>query len=368
MPKRNKILSLCLLYPLSIVYGWIMALRNAMFENGILKEREFDVPVVSVGNISMGGTGKTPHTEYLVNMLKDKYKIGVLSRGYKRKTKGFVLATKNSHVDDIGDEPYQIYHKFMDEGVMMAVCENRVRGIEQMREIAPDLQLIVLDDAFQHRYVKPMASIVLMEYSRPAFQDHLLPYGHLREPVGALNRADIVVVTKCPDEIKPMDCRIFRDRLNLFPYQKLLFSQFVYQDLKPLFPDEMQSQQPISLEELTPQDTILVVCGVANPRPFVRYLRTYQAKIKIKRYADHHHFSHADMDAILQKYDAMKGERRIVITTEKDGVRLVNNPYFPHKLRSVTYYLPIKVGFMEYSDCDFEYAVDSVIRNNRLLK
>ncbi|MCM1483970.1 MAG: tetraacyldisaccharide 4'-kinase [Muribaculaceae bacterium] len=366
MAKRSKFLTMLLLYPISVVYGWVMAVRNAMFEHGLLKQREFDIPVISVGNISMGGTGKTPHTEYIVDMLKDRYHMGVLSRGYKRKTKGFVQATKNSHVDDIGDEPYQIYHKFRKYGVMMAVCENRVEGIEQMREIDPALNLIVLDDAFQHRYVKPAASVVLMEWSRPAFQDHLLPYGHLREPMGALNRADVVIVTKCPDDMKPVECRIFRERLELFPYQKLLFSRYEYEGLKPLFPDDAPAE--IKLEDLTREDTILVVCGVANPRPFVKYLRTYMARIKIKRYADHHHFTHADMESILQKFNLMKGRRKIVVTTEKDGVRLVNNPYFPHKLRKCTYYLPIKVGFTDYSDCSLDTAIESVIRNNRFLK
>lgn len=339
-----------------------------MFNHGMLKQREFDIPVIAVGNISMGGTGKTPHTECLVDLLKNRYNVGVLSRGYKRRTKGFVLATNHSHVDDIGDEPYQIYHKFKDDGVTVAVCEKRVKGIELMKEINPDLNLIILDDAFQHRYVKPLVSIVLMEYGRPAFQDHLLPFGHLREPMEALNRCDIVVVTKCPENMKPMECRIFRERLNLFPYQKLLFSRFNYMELKPLFPDEIGENKEISLRSLTPADTILVVCGIANPRPFVKYLRTFKAKIKIKRYADHHHFSHSDMTSILQKFDTMKGRRKIIVTTEKDGVRLVNNPYFPHQLRKCSYYLPIKVEFTEASDTTLDDAVEKVLKTNLLLK
>lgn len=367
MAKRNKILSLVLLYPISIVYGWVMGVRNWLFDKKILKEREFDIPVITVGNISMGGTGKTPHTEYVVNMLKGDYKIGVLSRGYKRKTKGFVPATPNSHVDDIGDEPYQIYHKFRDDGVKVAVCENRVEGIEKMREIYPELSLIVLDDAFQHRYVKASISIVLMEYGRPAFQDHLLPFGRLREPIEALNRAEVVVVTKCPVDMKPMECRIFRDRLNLFPYQKLLFSRFAYQNLKPLFPDEPGVEPNLDLSTFTSADTLLVVCGIANPRPFVKHLREYNAKIKIKRYADHHHFTHSDMESIYEKYTTMKGARKIVVTTEKDGVRLINNPYFPHKLRKVTYYLPITVEFTEASDISLEKAVAGLMKSDKLL-
>lgn len=368
MSKRSKILSLVLLYPISVIYGWVMALRNWMFDHGVLKQHEFDIPVVVVGNISMGGTGKTPHTEYIVRMLKDKYHLGVLSRGYKRRTKGFVLATVNTHVDDIGDEPHQIYHKFRSDGVMVAVCEDRVKGINMMREIDPKLQLIVLDDAFQHRHVKPTASIVLMEYSRPAFRDALLPYGRLREPIGSLNRADIVVVTKCPDNMKPIECREFRENLDLFPYQKLLFSRFEYLGLKPLFQDDKEEYPGISLDSLTDKDTILVVCGVANPRPFVRHLREYKAKIKIKRYADHHHFTHSDMEAILQKFTAMKGERRIIVTTEKDGVRLINCPYFPHRLRRCTYYLPIEVDFMEASDTSLADALSNIIKSNSFLR
>ncbi len=351
-----------------MVYGWVMALRNWMFDRGILKEQEFDIPIITVGNISMGGTGKTPHTECIVELLKDEYHIGVLSRGYKRKTKGFVPATMNSHVDDIGDEPYQIYHKFRADGVNVAVCEKRVRGIQNMMDIYPNMNLVVLDDAFQHRYVKASASVVLMEYGRPAFQDYLLPFGRLRESIDALNRCDMVIVTKCPDDMKPMECRIFRERLNLFPYQKLLFSRYVYQPIQPLFRDEKYMWPTLTLEQLTPSDTILVVCGVANPRPFVRYLRRFNAKIKIKRYADHHHFTHSDMETIYQKFKVMKGERKVVITTEKDGARLINNPYFPHQLRCCTYCLPIKVEVTDASDTSLREALLGIIKNNKLMR
>lgn len=365
---NKKILSLLLLYPVSKVYGWVMAVRNMMFNRGLLKQREFDIPVIAVGNISMGGSGKTPHTEYIVDKLKDDYKIGVLSRGYKRKTHGFVPATPQSHVDDIGDEPYQIYQKFKDDGVMTAVCEKRVKGIEEMRRINPDLDLIVLDDAFQHRYVKPSISVVLMEYSRPAYEDKLLPYGHLREPVSALNRADIVIVTKCPEDMKPVETRIFKEHLNLFPYQKLLFSNYEYLDLKPVFEDEIPPMQRLRLSSLTSADSVLAVTGVANPRPFVRYLRKYGVKVRIKRYADHHHFTHSDMESILEKYDNMPGNRRIIVTTEKDAMRLRNNPYFPTKLRKCIYYLPIKVSFDDYNEVSLEQHLKQMLRTEKRLR
>ncbi len=365
---KNKILSLLLLYPISKIYGWAMAIRNAMFERGMLKQKEFDVPVIVVGNISMGGSGKTPHTEYIVNTLKNEFHLGVLSRGYKRKTHGFVLATPQSHVDDIGDEPYQIYHKFIDSGVMVAVCEKRVNGIVEMRHIDPELNLIVLDDAFQHRYVNPSISVVLMEYSRPPYKDHMLPYGRLREPMSALNRADVVIVTKCPPGMKPMETRIFKQQLNLFPYQKLLFSNYVYQRLTPMFPENMPAHTRLQLSDLTAADSILAVAGVANPRPFIKQLRTYKAKVRIKSYADHHHFSHSDMTAILQKFTDMSGKKKIVVTTEKDAMRLRNNPYFPHELRNCTYYLPITVSFADYNDMSLEEILTQLLRTDRRLK
>lgn len=364
---KSKILSLLLLYPISKVYGWVMAIRNAMFERGILKQHSFSKPVIVVGNISMGGAGKTPHTEYIVEHLRKDYHIGILSRGYKRKTHGFVQATPNSHVDDIGDEPYQIYHKFADSGVMMAVCENRVNGIGQMLEIDPQIDLLVLDDAFQHRYVKPTISVVLMEYNRPAYQDYMLPYGRLREPMSALNRADVVVVTKCPEDMKPMECRIFKERLNLFPYQKLLFSSYVYENPRPVFNDAKAPIEDLDLSRLTPSDSLLAVTGVANPRPFIRFLRRYRAKVKIKRYADHHRFTHADMDSILEKFNLMKGERKYIVTTEKDAVRLMNNPYFPHQLRKHIFYIPIKVGFNSFNDQPLDSVLKQLLRTNRAL-
>lgn len=362
---KNKLLSLLLLYPVSKIYGMVMAIRNMMFDRGMLKQETFDIPVVVVGNITMGGAGKTPHTEYIVDALRHHYKIGVLSRGYKRKTHGFVLATPNSHVDDIGDEPYQIYHKFRKDGVAVAVCEKRVNGIREMQRLIPDLDLIVLDDAFQHRYVKPSVSVVLMEYNRPAYNDHLLPFGRLREPMSALNRADVVIVTKCPEDMKPMETRIFKTNLNLFPYQKLLFSSYVYMPIQPVFPESVRQGTEIQMNRLTVNDSVLAVTGVANPRPFIRQLRKFDAKVRIKRYADHHHFTHSDMTGILNKFTTMSGDRKILVTTEKDAVRLKNNPYFPPELRAVTYYMPIKVSFKDYNDRTLEDIIEQLLRTDR---
>ncbi len=358
-------LSMLVLYPISKLYGLGMAVRSKMFEYGMLKQQEFNVPVVVVGNIAMGGTGKTPHVEYIVEALLGKYNIGVLSRGYKRATSGFVLATPQSRPEDIGDESYQIYRKFGPE-ITVAVCEKRVDGIRKMLEINPAINMIILDDAFQHRYVKPSVSIVLTEYNRPVFNDKLLPYGRLREPKSALNRADIVVVTKCPPDMKPMQYRIFKENLNLFPYQKLYFSRFNYGHLVPVFPDEVEETP--TLTSLNHDSSLLVVTGVANPKPFSRYLRRHKAKVKLRRFADHHNFTAADMESIEEQFNQLPGDRKYIITTEKDAVRLLNNPYFPHSLKKYIFYIPIKVEFIEQGDSDFTLGIEKTIRDSRLFK
>lgn len=341
--SRNPLIDNLILLPLSKVYGLVVALRNKMFDRGfILKQTTPPVPTIVVGNIAVGGTGKTPHVEYILQSLRGR-KLGMLSRGYKRKTSGFVMASPRVSPEDIGDEAFQIYQKAGGD-VAVAVCEKRVEGIQKMLEAEPGLEVIVLDDAFQHRYVKPKVSVVLTEYSRPAYSDKLLPLGHLREPMSAINRAEIVVVTKCPPSMRPMDFRIFKENLNLFPYQKLFFSRYVYGHLVPLFPERAKTVP--ALEWLTENDYLLVVSGIANPRPFIRHLRRYKAKVRILCFPDHHNFDHDDIEAIEKKFKAMNGARNYIVTTEKDAVRLAHNPYYPRQLQEVTFYLPISVEFI----------------------
>ncbi len=188
------------LYPVSWLYGAVVIIRNKLFDWGLFRSKSFDVPVICVGNLSVGGTGKTPHTEYLIKLLHDKYQVAVLSRGYKRRTQGYVLATPQSTARTIGDEPYQMYTKF--PSVTLAVDENRCHGIEKLLALKkPAVDVVLLDDAFQHRYVKPGLSILLTDYHRLFCDDALLPAGRLREPVSGKNRAQIIIVTKCPQDI-----------------------------------------------------------------------------------------------------------------------------------------------------------------------
>ena len=334
-----------LLKPLSFAYGAVTATRNKMFDCGMPEQRRFDIPVLVVGNIAVGGTGKTPHVEYLIDLLRSKYRIGVLSRGYNRRTKGFVLASDESSARQIGDEPFQIYRKFGHLGVMVAVCEDRARGIDRMREIDPQLNLIILDDAFQHRYVKPTLSIVLTEHSRPVYEDEMMPAGRLREGAGALNRADIVIVTKCPDTMKQIDYRIFTKNMGLYPWQQLYFSKYTYGDLVPLFPDEV-THQP-QLDRMTDRDTIVVVAGIANPRPFIKHIRQSRAKVTGLIFSDHHNFRRDDIAAIIAKLKAAPDTRRaIVVTTEKDAMRLRDFPGLPNGLKRRIFYVPIAVNII----------------------
>ena len=272
--RVNPILSTLLLKPLSLAYGAVTGTRNKMFDFGILAQREFDIPVLVVGNIAAGGTGKTPHTEYLVDLLRYRFNIAVLSRGYNRRTSGFILATPKSTAKDIGDEPYQIYRKF-GKDVTVAVCEDRCKGIDELRAIDPSINLVILDDAFQHRYVKPTVAIVLTEHSRPVFSDSVLPAGRLRESSGSLKRADIVIVTKCPPEMRPMDYRLFVKHLNMFPWQKLYFTKYAYGSPVAVFPDKAGTAP--FFNAMTESDHILAMAGVANPAPFIKYLKGYRA-------------------------------------------------------------------------------------------
>lgn len=329
-----------ILTPMSWIYGAVTYVRNKMFDKGLLKEKEFDVPVITVGNLTVGGTGKTPHVEYLVGSLAADYNIGVLSRGYRRATKGFVLANSKSTPEFIGDEPYQIYQKYGMK-IHVAVCESRVNGIRQMLEADPRINLIILDDGFQHRWVKPKLSVLLVDSTRPAYKDKLLPLGRLRESWKGISRADMVVVTKCSEAMQPLHYRLLKHDLNLMAYQKLFFSRYVYGGLLPVFPDD--SPYSASLSELSEKDTALLVTGIARPRAFVRYFREYACQVKVAHYPDHHDFSRKDLEELKKRFDSMRGARKLIVTTEKDAVRLSANPYFPESLKPFVFYLPIAV-------------------------
>ena len=360
---RNKIIDTLLLYPASALYGLGVGFRNMLFSCDVLKPYKFDIPVISVGNIAVGGTGKTPHTELLIRMLRVRYNVGVLSRGYGRDTKGYIQIDKKSTPETVGDEPYQMYLKY-GGSVMFAVCEKRKVGITLMREANPDLQVIILDDAFQHQYVKPSLSLVLTEFNRPVFNDHLMPLGRLREPMSALNRCDAVIVTKCPAKLKPIEYRIFKNKLNLFPYQQLFFSHFVYGTPKALFPSATNSY--FTIDSLSEKDAVLSVTGIANPRPFVAYLRRHKALVKVKTFGDHHKFSVNDFELIKRRFYNLPGQNKYILTTEKDAVKIVNSPEFPTELKPYIYYIPVTVDIEDNDSGSFEdYIFKQISKKNQ---
>ena len=353
--QRKSIMD-ALLTPFAWGYGAGVWLRNAAFNIGVLPQEEFDVPVVSVGNITVGGTGKTPHVEYIIEKLYSRYHIAVLSRGYKRKTKGFILASNNSTPRDIGDEPYQIYRKYSGL-ITLAVCESRRKGIRELMRIDPNINLILMDDGFQHRYVKPKVNVVLVDYNHPPYDDRMMPLGTLREPARNVLRGDIVVVTKCPTDITAMDIRMVKKNLALFPYQGLFFSNIRYADPIPVFP--VQSPQLTSLQWLHDDDAVLCLTGSATPKPLVRYLRQFSTHLKVMHFDDHHFFTRRDFNDIFKVYNQLEGKRKFIITTEKDAVRIMNNPYYPPTKRNCIYYIPIKVGFLELEGSNF---IDNLVK------
>lgn len=339
MDTENTIKLNRALYPISFFYGIGSWFRNFMFNKGLLPTEQFPIPVICIGNLTVGGTGKTPHTEYIIRLLKDRYKVAVLSRGYKRKTNGFLLATPESSSKTIGDEPYQIKQKFPD--IIVAVDENRRRGIHKLLDLDENLRpdVILLDDGFQHRYVTPSLSLLLTDYHRLIYQDKLLPVGRLRESKNGALRADIVVVTKCDPDLKPIDFRIIEENLALWSHQLLYFTKIVYGDIQPLFPEETTSQNP---KDIKPETTVIAVSGIAKPELFLEEIGRYSEKIHPFTFADHHNYSKKDIKKIQEVVSA--SEDAIILTTEKDAARLKDNRYLPEEWKSRIYYLSITIN------------------------
>lgn len=348
------------LYPLSWLYGGGVWLRNKLFDWGIYKERCFDIPVISVGNITVGGTGKTPHTEYLIRLLQKNYKVAVLSRGYKRKSKGFVLAERDTPVQMIGDEPFQMKQKFPD--IYMAVDRDRCHGIEQLRDarIAPGTEVVILDDAFQHRYVKPGMNILLVDYHRLLCEDTLLPAGRMREPETGKRRAHIIIVTKCPADITPMDLRVLSKKMAVYPYQQLYFTTLKYGKLRPLFTGEAER----SLESIGKDNHILLVTGIASPAKLIKDLSPYNIPIDSLAFSDHHAFTAKDMELIKKRFLKLPEGKRIIITTEKDAVRLAGHPLLDAAVKPYFYVLPVEVSFLQDQQEVFNLNITHYVRKN----
>lgn len=345
------------LLPFSWIYGSIVRFRNWLFDMGLKKSKSFSIPIISVGNITVGGSGKTPHVEYLIRLLHDKAKIAVLSRGYKRKSHGYVLAEESTTMPEIGDEPFQMHQKFSD--IYVAVDAKRARGIENLQndEATKDVDVVLLDDAFQHRYVKPGINILLVDYHRLIIYDKMLPAGRLREPLSGKNRADIVIITKCPKDLKPMEFRVLTKAMDLYPFQKLYFTSIDYDTPKGVF-----EEKQIELDKL--QDYhVLLLTGIASPKQMEHDLKPMTKDITNLSFGDHHSFKGKDIDRINDAFESMS-EPRIIITTEKDAVRLRETEGLYEKVKSNMYELPIKVSFMLDQQDNFNEKIISYVRKN----
>lgn len=346
------------LLPLAWIYGMGVWLRNLLFDTEVLKSRSFDVPVIAVGNITVGGSGKTPHVEYLIRLLHDKIKVAVLSRGYKRKSKGYRLAGKDTTMREIGDEPYQMHRKFPD--IHVVVEANRCKGIETLLA-APetnDTQLVLLDDAYQHRYVKPGLNILLVDYHRLIIYDKLLPAGRLREPKEGKNRADIVIITKCPKDLKPMSFRVLQRAMALYPYQDLYFTTIDHSPLQPLFAEGEEAPD----ETMLPN--VLLVTGIASPEQMLKDLKGHCKSVTPMTFGDHHLFTPSDAEAINTAFKMME-KPAIVITTEKDATRLETVKGLSAEVKRHIYVQPIRVSFMQDEEEKFNNKIIDYVRKHQ---
>ena len=343
------------MFPLSLLFGIVIWFRNKLYDLKLCRSKEFDVPVISVGNITVGGTGKTPTTEYIIRLLKNEFTVATLSRGYKRKTKGFILATETSTSKQIGDEPKQIKQKFPE--ICVAVCENRLTGINKIQKIQSNVNVILLDDAFQHRRVIPGVSILLIDYHRPISKDSMLPMGTLRESPHKMKRANIILVTKCPIEMKPIEKRIIEKELHLFPYQTLYFTTIKYGAIHPVF--EAVSNMNIS------KSNCLLVTGIANAKPLVDHVASITKNTNHITFPDHYAYSQKDQEAIIMAYNQMPGDNKIILTTEKDAVRFRDFMNVNEILIEKMYYIPIEIEFMYNDNDSFNKQILNYVRSNK---
>jgi len=347
-----------ILLPISLLYGLVVFIRNRFYDYGLKHSSKFDIPIICVGNITVGGTGKTPHVEYLINLLKSDFSIASLSRGYKRKTEGFILSTSESTDHEIGDEPRQIKKKFPE--IHVAVDADRTNGIKQLLLHNPNINAILLDDAFQHRKVKPGLSILLVDYSRPLHRDFILPFGNLREHAFEKKRADIIVITKAPTHLSEADQMIFLNKLNPCSNQKVFFSTFSYGNLVPVF----NHDNVIAVSDLG-NPSILMISGIANPKPLKKYITENISKnIQVLEYSDHYNFKESDFKDIEKKFKEIDSNSKIIITTEKDAMRLQKFSNIANNVKELFFYIPIKVDFLNNQADIFNQQIIEYVRKN----
>lgn len=345
-----------ILFPFSLLYGLISLLRNKFFDWGILASKSYPFPVISVGNLSVGGTGKSPHVEYLVRLLQNDFKLATLSRGYERKTKGFLLAGNNPKVEDFGDEPCQFAQKFPE--IKVAVDEKRVNGINILSTKFPELDVVILDDAFQHRHVKPGLNILLTDYHKLYSNDYPLPTGNLREFRKGANRADIIVVTKTSKVLSPITRRNVEESLKIRPHQKFYFSYIKHGKFKAL--------PGLGVSPSTSKfSTILMLTGIANTYPLEEHLMKYCDQLEKLAFPDHHEYTLKDVEKIVDVFDNLLSTNKIIVTTEKDAMRLIRPEFIKLLKHFPVFYVPIQIAFHKESRKEFNKQILDYVKENR---
>ena len=349
------------LLPFSWLYGLGIWIRNRLFDQELLKSTAFNIPLISVGNITVGGTGKTPHVEYLATLLGDEFSVATLSRGYKRRTRDFRIVTIDSTVSEIGDEPLQIKRRFPE--ITVAVDRKRVNGVEILMNHTPPVEVILLDDAYQHRSIKPGFSILLMDYNRPIHKDRLLPAGRLREPAINSIRANIILITRSPERIKPIELREYANQLELSIGQHLYFTTMRYGDLVPVFPGSEKRDSDWFKAHV---GGVVIVAGIAQPRPLRQYARSINTNISELFFPDHHSYTQKDMEKISAAYHKLKkgGKEILVLTTEKDAMRLRDHQ--PEQdLQDAFHAVRIHVHFLNDDKDEFDRQIINYVHSNK---
>ncbi len=343
-----------LLLPFALVYWAVIALRNWLFDKNILKTAEFGLPLINIGNLSVGGTGKSPMVEYLLVLLKDQFKVATLSRGYKRKTKGYALADDDTTALEIGDEPMQFHLKFPD--VPVAVGEQRIEAIPQLLHDKPETQAIILDDAFQHRSIKAGLNILLTDYNNLFTRDFYLPTGDLRDLKSSYRRAEIIVVTKCKPDLSEEEKKKLVKEVAPLPHQHIFFTCIQYGSLYHIIHK--------NVTQLDEDTEVLLVSGIASPRPLKKWLEEYSSSYSLLQYADHHIFTIDDLNDIRKRFENIEETKKIILTTEKDAVRLVK---FRQAIEGLpVYVVPIRPHFLFKEEDKFNKLITDFILNFKI--
>lgn len=344
-----------LLYPLSLVYDLIVSVRNMLFDMNIFSSRVFDLPIISIGNLTVGGTGKTPMTEYIIRLLKSENKIATLSRGYGRKTKGFILADETSGFEIIGDEPKQYKAKY--PNVTVSVSESRVKGVNNLLAIDEPPDVIILDDAFQHRQINPGLNILLTDYYLPYHSDFILPAGNLRESKRGAKRADMIIVTKSPKVLSPIVRKSLLAKINPLPYQKVYFSYIRYGNFFHFFDKNIPLPSKIT--------TILLFSGIANPSPLEEHLSRLCSNLETIKFPDHHKYSSNNLLSITKTFHNIATPNKILVTTEKDAMRIEKTGHLQILKSMPMYVIPIEIVFHAKDESDFNRQILKYVRENK---